>query len=100
MNVPVRLVHAPRPAPGVSELPTIATEAPVPDFSFIIVSWNAQAYLRQCLDSIETESKGLDVEVIVVDNASSDGSPEMVKAEYPCVVLIENDANVGFARAN
>ena len=70
------------------------------DYSFIIVSWNAQAYLRQCLDSIKTESKGLDVEVIVVDNASSDGSPEMVQAEYPWVVLIRNDANVGFARAN
>jgi GT2 family glycosyltransferase len=78
----------------------MSDEARVPDYSFIIVSWNAQAYLRQCLDSIKTESKGLDVEVIVVDNASSDGSPEMVQAEYPWVVLIRNDANVGFARAN
>ena len=72
----------------------------MPDYSFIIVSWNARAYLRQCLDSIKTESKGLEVEVIVVDNASSDGSPEMVQAEYPWVVLIRNDSNVGFARAN
>ena len=70
------------------------------DYSFIIVSWNAKAYLRQCLDSIVTESKGLDIEVIIVDNASSDGSPEMVQAEYPWVVLIRNDSNVGFARAN
>ena len=78
----------------------MSDEARVPDYSFIIVSWNAKAYLRQCLDSIKTESKGLEVEVIVVDNASSDGSPEMVQAEYPWVVLIRNDSNVGFARAN
>ena len=72
----------------------------MPDFSFIVVSWNAQAYLRQCLDSIVADSSGLDVEVIVVDNVSSDGSPEMVEAEYPWVAVVRNDANVGFARAN
>lgn len=72
----------------------------MPDYSLIIVSWNAKDYLRQCLDSVQTESKGLDIEIIVVDNASSDGSPEMVEAEYPRVVLIRNESNVGFARAN
>ena len=70
------------------------------DYSFIIVSWNTKTYLRQCLDSIRADSEGLDVEVIVVDNLSSDGSAEMVQEEYPWVVLIRNDTNVGFARAN
>lgn len=70
------------------------------DFSFVIVSWNAKDYLRECLDSITAESSGLAIEVVVVDNASSDGSPELVHDEYPWVVLVRNDANVGFARAN
>jgi GT2 family glycosyltransferase len=70
------------------------------DYSFVIVSWNAQDYLRQCLDSIAAESTGLSVEVIVVDNASADGSADMVESDYPGTVLIRNAANVGFARAN
>ncbi|HEU4329731.1 MAG TPA: glycosyltransferase family 2 protein [Lapillicoccus sp.] len=70
------------------------------DYSFVIVSWNAKAFLRQCIDSIVADSSGLEIEVVVIDNASSDGSPEMVQDEYPWVMLVRNDANVGFARAN
>lgn len=67
--------------------------------SIIIVSWNAKQYLMECLKSLQEEHDCLR-EIIVVDNASSDGSPEAVKQAFPEVNLIENRANVGFARAN
>ncbi|MGH7869874.1 MAG: glycosyltransferase family 2 protein [Candidatus Dormibacteraceae bacterium] len=70
------------------------------DVSIIIVSWNARGHLRNCLDSIR-QTRGEAVrEVIVVDNASSDGSPDMVAEQYPEVKLIRSDKNLGFARAN
>jgi GT2 family glycosyltransferase len=68
--------------------------------SVIIVSWNAKKFLRGCLDSIRQTRGSLDVEVIVVDNASRDGSPEMVVAEFPEVKLIQTGENLGFAKAN
>jgi len=71
--------------------------------SIVIVSWNTRDLLRRCLFSVDAqslpESHG-PPEVFVVDNASSDGSPEMVRAEFPQVRLIENLGNVGFATAN
>ena len=68
--------------------------------SIIIVSWNARDYLRQCLASLFTEECRHALEVIVVDNASSDGSPEMVAKSYPQVRLLRNATNHGFALAN
>ncbi len=68
--------------------------------SVIIVSWNARNYLRDCLTSIREAGGSLVREIIVVDNASSDGSPDMVAAEFPEVKLIPAGANLGFARAN
>jgi GT2 family glycosyltransferase len=68
--------------------------------SVIIVSWNARSYLRDCLNSIRQTSMSCVQEVIVVDNASSDGSPEMVEREFPEVDLIRAKENLGFARAN
>jgi GT2 family glycosyltransferase len=68
--------------------------------SIIIVSWNARSYLRDCLNSIRQTRGSLVHEVIVVDNASSDGSPEMVTVEFPEVILIRSRENLGFARAN
>ena len=70
------------------------------NISVIIVSWNARSYLRGCLDSIYRSEVTVLREVIVVDNASSDGSPEMVSELYPEVVLIKAGENLGFARAN
>ena len=70
------------------------------DLSIVIVNWNGLAVLRNCLDSIFGASHGLEFEVIVVDNASTDGSPEMVAAEFPVVRMIRNDWNAGFACAN
>jgi GT2 family glycosyltransferase len=68
--------------------------------SVIIVSWNARGYLRECLASIRRTGGNVVKEVIVVDNASTDGSPEMVAAEFPEVNLIRAGQNLGFARAN
>src|SRR5689334_6760199 len=68
--------------------------------SVVIVSWNAKAFLLKCIDSVLRQSVSGDVEVIVVDNASADGSPEAVRATYPQVKLIVNDDNYGFAKAN
>src|SRR2546421_9545590 len=70
------------------------------EISVIIVSWNACRYLRDCLNSLRETSGALLREVIVVDNASTDGSPEMVAEQFPEVTLIRSTENLGFARAN
>jgi GT2 family glycosyltransferase len=70
------------------------------DISIIIVSWNTRDLLAQCLQSVYDTVGNLAFEVIVVDNASADGSPTMVYDQFPQVRLIENLENEGFARAN
>ena len=70
------------------------------DLSVIIVSYNVREFLQQCLHSLEKAGEGLSMEIIVVDNASGDGSAEMVRREFPRVRLIENRDNRGFSRAN
>lgn len=70
------------------------------DISFIIVSWNTKAFLLQCLQSIVENTQNFEIEIIVVDNASSDGSVLAVEQNYPFVKIIKNTENEGFARAN
>lgn len=70
------------------------------DLSAIIVSYNVKYFLRQCLQSVARAMEGLSVEVWVIDNASMDGSVEMIQEEFPWVKLIANSINVGFAKAN
>ncbi len=70
------------------------------DISVIIVSWNARYFLLKCLESLYREQTAHSIELIVVDNASSDGSPEAVKENYPEAILIQNETNLGFAKAN
>ncbi|HSS96351.1 MAG TPA: glycosyltransferase family 2 protein, partial [Terriglobales bacterium] len=67
--------------------------------SVIIVNYNTQGLLRGCLSSLARTAARI-TEMIVVDNASSDGSPEMVEKEFPGVILIRNQDNVGFSKAN
>lgn len=67
----------------------------MPDLSIVITSWNTAKLLQDCLVSLD-----LSAQVIVVDNASTDGSAEMIAQRFPQVHLIQNDRNVGFARAN
>ncbi len=61
-----------------------------------IVSYNTREHLKACLDTVQSEAPS---EVVVIDNASSDGSVEMIKTEYPWVVLHANKKNIGFAAA-
>lgn len=70
------------------------------DLSVIIVNYNVRQFLENALISVYRALEGLQGEVFVVDNASDDGSVEMVKAKFPRVILIENKTNVGFAKAN
>lgn len=66
----------------------------------IIVNWNTRNLLERCLSSIFEADSKVDFEVVVVDNGSSDGSVEMVKAKFPQVRLVENEANLGYCRAS
>ncbi len=70
------------------------------DISVIIVSWNAKKFLLRCLNSLLLEENSIYMEIIVVDNASTDGSPETVKEQFPHVNLIINKKNLGFSKAN
>jgi len=70
------------------------------EVSVIIVNYNVRQFLENALTSIRRAMEGLEGEVIVVDNASDDGSTEMVKAKFPDVILIENRRNLGFAASN
>lgn len=89
-----------------------------PDLSIVIVAWNVREYLAACLDSIaaapldilppgrdnsrivSTTENTVAAEVIVVDSASSDGTPTMIRARYPWARLIAEDENIGFVRGN
>jgi hypothetical protein len=73
---------------------------PIPTLSIIIVNWNTRELLVQCLQSIDETVQDIEVEVFVVDNDSTDDSVEMVRKQFSQVHLIENDENIGFARAN
>jgi GT2 family glycosyltransferase len=70
------------------------------DVSVIIVNWNTRDILHNCLSSVFNQPEGIKFEVIVVDNGSTDGSVEMIRAEFPQVILLANNANRGFAAAN
>jgi GT2 family glycosyltransferase len=68
--------------------------------SIVIVSYNTVGILRDCLQAALLHSRALPTQIIVVDNASSDGSASMVQREFPSVHLIEAGANLGFGAAN
>jgi GT2 family glycosyltransferase len=70
------------------------------DISIIIVNWNTKALLLGCLHSLMLSVGNVSNEIIVVDNASSDGSVETVRQQYPYVTIIQNNQNLGFAKAN
>src|SRR5580693_7558972 len=70
------------------------------DISIIIVGWNSKPYLEECLESLCVSPPSRSMEIIVVDNASTDGSVDMVAAKFPHVKLIKSEENLGFARAN
>lgn len=69
------------------------------DLGIVVVNWNTRDLLRDCLRSVE-QSEGVTYRAVVVDNASSDDSAAMVRAEFPDVTLIENTDNRGYPAAN
>lgn len=71
-----------------------------PLVSIIIVSWNSSKYIVPCLRSIHDFTSQVAYEIIVVDNASSDGTAETILNDFPEVRLIEAGGNLGFPRAN
>ncbi len=71
-----------------------------PDFSIIIVNWKVRALLEKCLDSIYKNSQDINLEIIVVDNDSRDGTSEMMMMQYPDAKMIALAHNSGFAKAN
>ncbi|MDD5621555.1 MAG: glycosyltransferase family 2 protein [Actinomycetota bacterium] len=81
-------------------MPDLEEKKEIKDLIISIVSYNSLNYLRECLDSILKNPPGLDYEIIVIDNASGDGTVESVKKDYPGVTLIPGNKNVGFAAAN
>ena len=71
-----------------------------PDLSVIIVNWNTKELLLNCIDSFYRTVKGLGFEIFVVDNGSDDGSADSVRMSFPEIELIQNQRNLGFAKAN
>ena len=80
--------------------PPVGPEAARPDHSILIISFNTCAMTRRCLGEITAEAAAHRAEIIVVDNASSDGSTEMIRGEFPAVRLFESQVNLGFGNAN
>ena len=72
----------------------------VPELSVCILSWNTLALTRDCLASLAADPRSSDWQIIVVDNASVDGSADMVQQEFPDVELIRSPDNLGFAGGN
>lgn len=76
-------------------------DANIPDLSVVILNYNTRELTRTCLDTVFASALGsYTMEVIVCDNGSSDGSVEMIRTEFPRVILIENRKNLGFAAGN
>lgn len=73
-----------------------------PTLAVIIVSWNVRELLRRCLRAVAASLAGADIayELLVVDNASCDGTPAMLRADFPHIRLLEPGANLGFAGGN
>jgi GT2 family glycosyltransferase len=70
------------------------------DVVIIIINWNTSKLLKNCIDSVKKYTQSVYYKICVVDNASIDNSVDMLKEEFPDVLLIENKQNVGFAVAN
>lgn len=70
------------------------------DLGIVIVNWNTRDYLRRCLETVMASQGDFSFKVVVVDNASSDGSAEMVRTAFPAVELIVSSVNGGYSYAN
>jgi len=70
------------------------------DLSIIVVNWNSAGFLQKCLSSIQSSVAGISHEIIVVDNASFDGSRDIVEKEFPSALFLQAPRNEGYAKAN
>ncbi|MBI4321803.1 MAG: glycosyltransferase family 2 protein [Chloroflexi bacterium] len=86
--------------PARANIASPSQSAIMPDVSIIIVNWNAKGFLEGCLESLHRDSCRATFEVLVIDNASEDGSAAMVALRFPHVKIIANGDNRGFAKAN
>lgn len=68
--------------------------------SIIIVNYNGEKYIENCINSIHKYCSSVDYEIIIIDNNSTDNSVDLIKDYYPDSILIENEKNLGFAKAN
>lgn len=78
----------------------MTTPSTSPAISVVIVAWNAKPYLELCLESLASAPPRRSMEVLVVDNASADGSVEMIETKFPWVKLIKSPENLGFSKGN
>lgn len=78
----------------------VAETASLKSVAVVVVSYNVKHYLRQCLGAVERALDGLDAEVFVVDNDSTDGTIDCLQADFPHVTWVRNSENTGFAKAN
>ncbi len=70
------------------------------DLTIIIVNWNSAGYVQNCLNSLRSNIRDIDCEIIVVDNGSFDSCRDMVLNKYPGVLFLQSNENIGFAKAN
>jgi GT2 family glycosyltransferase len=70
------------------------------DLSVVIINWNSAEYVKKCLSSLFENTKGINFEVIVVDNGSFDSCGQIIRNDFPEVRFFQSDDNLGFARAN
>lgn len=89
-----------KPLPNRHKEPAQQSAINVLDISIVIVNWNTQHVIIECLESVYDRLGELHAEVIVIDNASTDNSVKEIATKFPLVKLIVNDTNRGFAGAN
>src|SRR5579864_3302265 len=85
---------------SMSQITLPAPQPERPSVSVVIVVWNAKKYVLECLESLREHCRDVYDEVIIVDNASTDGTPAVVADRFPEFKLICNSENLGFAKAN
>lgn len=85
---------------GASEGAADLSAGEGPDLTVVVVTWNARELALRCLESVYAGAAPVAVEVIVVDNASADGTAAAVRGRFPRAVVVENRENVGFPRAS
>ncbi len=78
----------------------MSAQSAAPACAVVLVCWNNRSYLEPCLRSLVEGGARTRFEVVVVDNGSTDGSQELLRAQFPSVALIQNDHNVGLGRAS